>query len=926
MLAPGLLITAIDTGVIQSYFTNMASKLRAAIETAFGAVTEFNFSGLGSAIGQGITSFFRKMSIKNPETGLNGWEELGQTISDSILGITDTITVALETVPWKEVGQAIADFIKNIKWKEVVWNLGEMFSAFVQAFKDLLTGSGMSDSMADVIVNVAVGGWIIKKISKTALLKAIANKLGSKLSIPLKRVGAVVKNWFANKKDVALSKLKAKIVKGLGKITTTLEKVGAKVKSWLAKKKDLAVEKLKEKIEKVIGKISSTFKNVSANVKNWVAEKVNKSGLIEKIKEKMGKITATLKDVVAKVYNWIAGKVNKTGLKEKVEEKIENLNPSVKNATATVEKWETDKETKQLAKEAINDAVPDVVIKPMIGVEVVKWNIPSPQLSLPDKQIPTMEIPKINGKIKEIVPQLEDKKAKANFISKLKGLIGNVKGINLGSIAAKIKSVIPKFLDKESKGSFLVKLRSLLGVGKGISLGSIAAKIKSAIPKFTDEGTKKRFLRKIKKLLGAVKGIDMGSISAIIKKVIPSFGEQEGKKSIISDMADKIKNIIPSKVDTGKDIEIKGNWKPTGLKDSIDTAIKGFGSFGISLVVTDLIFNEGKNTIASNIGHVESQIAQDAKERLDSGEITKEDVEKIKEITESSLLKDFVSAVQNLFNGDKKEVNIKYKTETEEIDKANEKMEPSERTIAANFKSNIKNEKKWLDRFKTFNKANSKDVVARFKSELGKNWNKRYEKYTKLADKTTEWKLKALYANEASKALINNPLLTNKGKSDVIKKTMKIDIQLMANSKNVTDKFTAHALDAVFGTLSKKARGGIYKNGKWGDVTKYASGGLPGMGQMFIAREAGPELVGTIGGHTAVMNNNQIVASVSDGVFNALSPVLTSLVNAINLMVSASANGNGDVYVEIDGDNIARVVRRKNSDYRKRTGKGMFEV
>ena len=42
-------------------------------------------------------------------------------------------------------------------------------------------------------------------------------------------------------------------------------------------------------------------------------------------------------------------------------------------------------------------------------------------------------------------------------------------------------------------------------------------------------------------------------------------------------------------------------------------------------------------------------------------------------------------------------------------------------------------------------------------------------------------------------------------------------------------------------------------------------------------------------------------------------------------MASASSNGNGDVYVQIDGDNIARAVRRSNSDYRKRTGKGMFD-
>ena len=57
-------------------------------------------------------------------------------------------------------------------------------------------------------------------------------------------------------------------------------------------------------------------------------------------------------------------------------------------------------------------------------------------------------------------------------------------------------------------------------------------------------------------------------------------------------------------------------------------------------------------------------------------------------------------------------------------------------------------------------------------------------------------------------------------------------------------------------------------------VPGLASGGFPAMGQMFIAREAGPELVGTIGGRTAVVNNNQIVESVSAGVYRAVSSAL----------------------------------------------------
>ena len=50
----------------------------------------------------------------------------------------------------------------------------------------------------------------------------------------------------------------------------------------------------------------------------------------------------------------------------------------------------------------------------------------------------------------------------------------------------------------------------------------------------------------------------------------------------------------------------------------------------------------------------------------------------------------------------------------------------------------------------------------------------------------------------------------------------------------------------------------------------YAEGGFPNQGQMFVAREAGPELVGNIGNKAAVVNNDQIVESVSQGVYAAV--------------------------------------------------------
>ena len=55
-----------------------------------------------------------------------------------------------------------------------------------------------------------------------------------------------------------------------------------------------------------------------------------------------------------------------------------------------------------------------------------------------------------------------------------------------------------------------------------------------------------------------------------------------------------------------------------------------------------------------------------------------------------------------------------------------------------------------------------------------------------------------------------------------------------------------------------------------GRLSTFAEGGIPEYGSLFIAREAGAELVGGFGNQTGVMNNDQIVESVSQGVYEAV--------------------------------------------------------
>lgn len=96
----------------------------------------------------------------------------------------------------------------------------------------------------------------------------------------------------------------------------------------------------------------------------------------------------------------------------------------------------------------------------------------------------------------------------------------------------------------------------------------------------------------------------------------------------------------------------------------------------------------------------------------------------------------------------------------------------------------------------------------------------------------------------------------------------------------------------------------------------YAKGGFPEAGQLFVANEAGPEMVGKMGSRNAVANNNQIVEGIKNGVFEA---VLDAF-NASGILDKDDAEK--DVTLEFtlkaDSETLYKVVRKgkKKYDYR----------
>lgn len=126
----------------------------------------------------------------------------------------------------------------------------------------------------------------------------------------------------------------------------------------------------------------------------------------------------------------------------------------------------------------------------------------------------------------------------------------------------------------------------------------------------------------------------------------------------------------------------------------------------------------------------------------------------------------------------------------------------------------------------------------------------------------------------------------------------------------------ANSLAGLTGKKYSNVGGYTMQQAQRFNIEMFANGGFPRSGELFVAREAGPELVGSIGGKTAVGGNDQIERAIFNAVLTAMS--------------QAMANGSSQPIelnqkIELDGDviynNQQRVSARRGINF----GLGAFQ-
>ena len=166
--------------------------------------------------------------------------------------------------------------------------------------------------------------------------------------------------------------------------------------------------------------------------------------------------------------------------------------------------------------------------------------------------------------------------------------------------------------------------------------------------------------------------------------------------------------------------------------------------------------------------------------------------------------------------------------------------------------------------------------------------------------------------------------------------SMKVDtkVNIVGQSNVPTVKVNANLNPSP---MMREAMGGVYNHGVWSNIPQYAGGTSRAHGSLFVAGEAGPEVVGHIGGRTEVLNRSQLAATMYSAVRSAMAGTAFRISASPNPSYSTADGGNSEdvLYrafrkaldetdfggdIELDGQTLYRAMVNRNRQNTRLTG------
>ena len=937
----------------------IAKALKAMLKTALSFSKKFKWKNFGENLATGLNSFFENFD----------WELTGTTFSTLADGILNAIKSAGETIEWKNVGSVLAKSVKTF-FKTFDWNLlPSTFNTFANGILYGILGAlgeikvsdwkKVAQKIANLISEVDVGGitWKLGKIANSlsqAFYALVSNKdtwknLGQKIADGIngffkgmnevnaetgltgfqslgKSISSTISGLF-NTISNALEKTEweaiggsivdffaninwVDILSGAAKLIASIAKgIFALLKGALEKDIEYLKKYLPEWIENIgiffinlgvnIGEKASSFsKKIKKFVKNLPENIIKLAiGIGTKINELSKKITNFLRKIPRKFFEFAL----------KIGSKASNIASNIAKFLSEI----PSKAFNFVLK--IGSKIPDIAKK--IGEFINKLPAKAFGFGL-----------KILSKVIDIGKDIEDflKKIPNKFFGILIKIVSTIKDVN-----DKIVEFI-KDLPKNSVGiilnlastvkEFNEKIRDF--ISKVFALGGIGINIVMDI----EEEAAKSILKKLGLPKAASIALDVkGSLDKKATQIKEWFsGKKEQEKEFLAKAKGKTEKTFTSVKEAwagfkegSKSLLVKAKGKIEGAFNKVKEAWKGFKEG------TKTVWAKAKGTadkVFNSIGEKWNSFKEGAKDLYINAK------GKIEDTFDDAVLiwEDVKEGAKDIW------VSLKGKTEKSFDDVAESWKKVKDKTAkltadaVEKTKGAIKGIKdKWEEiksKKETLTAYAVEGTKTVFSSIQGK-WKGIKSKTATLTGKAVETgasvfkKIKSAWNSISTKTAT----LTATFK-DYFTSPLKTAWNALAKTINGAIKTINKIPGVDIGVrLPTLAKGGIYKNGKWQGIPKYATGGFPDHGTMFIAGEAGAEAVAHIGGQTEVLNKSQLAGAMYESVLNANAESNALLREQNRLLVQILNKETG-----INASDIFSAVRAEDSNYKKRTGHGAF--
>lgn len=272
---------------------------------------------------------------------------------------------------------------------------------------------------------------------------------------------------------------------------------------------------------------------------------------------------------------------------------------------------------------------------------------------------------------------------------------------------------------------------------------------------------------------------------------------------------------------------------------------------------------------------------------VDNGEISWKDYKKVVDGNYKSV-GDLNSAIEKL---SPKSVEIKATTsgETDVSNLGNEISAISDKNVTITANASVADAKYKINDLTTGRNITIKAILGNTEE---------FREKVKNALKTTDLKMNAaqLFPSAEQIAAYFKQVTNSDAWKNAMNFTPTYGKKVQVDDKNKTVKIPKDA--DLGGILSKPYAAMGYK------ISYYALGGFPDKGQLFIANEAGPELVGNMNGKTTVAPQTDIAEGFAQAITSTLAPVMYS---AFKQAASETATqSGGDVY--LDGTKLTDAV------------------